>query len=173
MNCLDWTFGRWREIVSNYKRQQIKEGSKQGTWCSGVEGWGWGWGSCSQWLDPQRLCGLCPWVGLCRQVEQAQSCVQPLGLRHIKGKWWHLSITSFSPNFCCQLCLLFAQSCPTLCDPLDCSLPGSSVHGILQARILKWLAIPFSRGSSLPRDRTWVSCITDRFFLSPGKSLKL
>ena len=43
------------------------------------------------------------------------------------------------------------QSCPTLCDPVDCSLPGSSVHGILQARILEWVAISFSRGSSQPR----------------------
>ena len=42
-----------------------------------------------------------------------------------------------------------AQPCPTLCDPLDCSLPGFSVHGILQARKLEWVAIPFSRGSSL------------------------
>ena len=45
-----------------------------------------------------------------------------------------------------------AQSCPTLCDPLDCSLPGSSVHGIFQARILGWVAISFSRGSSQHRD---------------------
>ena len=45
-----------------------------------------------------------------------------------------------------------AQSCPTLCDPMDCSLPGSSVHGIFQARILKWVSISFSRGSSRPRD---------------------
>ena len=45
-----------------------------------------------------------------------------------------------------------AQSCPTLCDPVDCSLPGSSVHGICQARILEWGAISFSRGSSRPRD---------------------
>ena len=44
--------------------------------------------------------------------------------------------------------VLVAQSCPTLCDPMDCSPPGSSVHGILQARILEWVAIPFSRGSS-------------------------
>ena len=50
-----------------------------------------------------------------------------------------------------------AQSCPTLCDPVDCSLPGSSVHGIFQARILEWVAISFSRGSSRPRDRTLVS----------------
>ena len=45
-----------------------------------------------------------------------------------------------------------AQSCPTLCDPMDCSPPGSSVHGIFQARILEWVAISFSRGSSPPRD---------------------
>ena len=50
------------------------------------------------------------------------------------------------------------------CDPMDCSLPGSSAHGILQARILEWIAIPFSRGSSWPRDRTWVSCIAGRCF---------
>ena len=49
------------------------------------------------------------------------------------------------------------QSCPTLCDPIDCSLPGSSVHGILQARILEWVAISFPRGSSRPRDRTCTS----------------
>ena len=60
--------------------------------------------------------------------------------------------------------MLVAQSCPTLCDPMDCSLPGSSVHGILQARILEWVAIPFSRGSSWPRDWTQVSCIAGRFF---------
>ena len=56
------------------------------------------------------------------------------------------------------------QSCPTLCDPMDCSLPGSLVHGIFQARILKWVAISFSRGSSWPRDRTQVSCIVGRHF---------
>ena len=52
-----------------------------------------------------------------------------------------------------------AHSCSTLCDPMDCSLPGSSLHGILQARVLEWVAIAFSRGSSQPRDRTWVSRI--------------
>ena len=57
-----------------------------------------------------------------------------------------------------------AQSCPTLCDPVDCSPPGSSVHGILQARILEWVAISFSRGSSRPRDQTQVSCIAGRRF---------
>ena len=57
------------------------------------------------------------------------------------------------------------QSCPTLCDPMDCSLPDSSVHGIFQARILEWVAISFSRGSSQPRDRTRVSHIVDRGFI--------
>ena len=57
-----------------------------------------------------------------------------------------------------------AQSCLTLCHPMDCSLPGSSVHGIFQARILEWLAISFSRESSWPRDRTWVSRIAGRRF---------
>ena len=57
-----------------------------------------------------------------------------------------------------------AQSCPTLCDPVDCSLPGSSVHGIFQAIVLEWIAISFSRGSSQPRDWTGVSRIVDRRF---------
>ena len=51
-----------------------------------------------------------------------------------------------------------------LCDPMDCSAPGSSVHGIFQGRILEWVAVSFSRASSPPRDWTWVSCIEGRFF---------
>ena len=50
------------------------------------------------------------------------------------------------------------QSCPTLCNPTECSPPDSSVHGILQARILEWVTMPSSRGSSQPKDRTQVSC---------------
>ena len=60
--------------------------------------------------------------------------------------------------------VLIAQLCPTLCDPTDCSPPGSSLLGILQARILEWVAIPFSRVSSWHRERIWVSCIAGRFF---------
>ena len=56
------------------------------------------------------------------------------------------------------------QSCLTLCDPMDCSPPGSSVHGIFQARILEWVAISFSRRSSWPRDWTWVSRVLGRRF---------
>ena len=60
--------------------------------------------------------------------------------------------------------VLVAQSCPTLCNPVDWSLPGSSVHRILQARILEWAAIFSSRGSSQARDRTQVSCIVGRLY---------
>ena len=66
-----------------------------------------------------------------------------------------------------------AKSCPTLCDPMDCNLPGSSVHGIFQAKILEWVAISYSRGSSPPRNLTQVSCIAGMilYYLSwpPGK----
>ena len=56
------------------------------------------------------------------------------------------------------------QSCPTLCDPMDYSLPGSSIHGILQARVLEWVAFSFSRRSSRPRDWSWISHIVGRCF---------
>ena len=59
-----------------------------------------------------------------------------------------------------------AQACLTLCNAMDCSLPGSSIHGILQARILEWVAVPFSRVSSQLRDRTQVSLIAGGFFTS-------
>ena len=71
------------------------------------------------------------------------------------------------------------QSCLTLCDPMDGGPPGSSVHVILQARILEWVAIPFSRESPQPRDRTWVSHIAGRFLItgprgkSPGVTFKV
>ena len=60
--------------------------------------------------------------------------------------------------------VLLAQSCPTLCNPMNCTPWGSFVHGILQARILEWIAIFFSRWSSWPRDWTRVSCIAGQFF---------
>ena len=60
--------------------------------------------------------------------------------------------------------ILVVESCPTLCDPTDCSPPGSSVHGILQARILGWVAISFSTGSSWPKNWTQVFCIGGRFY---------
>ena len=76
---------------------------------------------------------------------------------------------------CCTKSL---QSCPTLCNPMNCSPPGSSVHGILQARILEWVAMPSSRGSSQLRDQTWISYVYLHWqvgslpLVPPGKSLK-
>ena len=68
------------------------------------------------------------------------------------------------PEFLLLPQVLVIQSCLTLCDPMDCSLPGSSIHGILWARILAWVTMPSSRGSSRPRDQTWIFCIAGTFF---------
>ena len=64
------------------------------------------------------------------------------------------------------VCVLVTQSCATLCDPINCSLPGSPVLGIFQARILEWVVIPFSSGSSQPSDLTCVSYIAGGFIIS-------
>ena len=61
-------------------------------------------------------------------------------------------------------CVLVVQLCLVLYDPVDCIPPGSSVHGVLQSRVLEWVVIPSSRGSSPPRDQTWVSYIAGKFF---------
>ena len=94
--------------------------------------------------------------------------------------FWHAiwSVTSWHSYLICPIVLpssyhyltpqgtqcLVIQSCPTLCNPMDCSPPGSSVHGILQARILEWVATPSSRGSSQPRDQTQGSHVASGFF---------
>ena len=62
------------------------------------------------------------------------------------------------------VCVCLCVPCPTLCSPIGCSPPGSSVQRIFQARILEWVAISSSMGSSQHRDQTWVSCIGSRFF---------
>ena len=85
------------------------------------------------------------------------------------AEWWEVSWDSWSlwhgqwsriqlVEDCVHAKLL--QSCPTLCNTMDCSPPGSSVRGILQARKLEWIAVSYSRGSSQPRDRTHVSYIS-------------
>ena len=71
----------------------------------------------------------------------------------------YLLSSFYLPQYCWTVLCLVAQSCPTLWNPLDCSPPGSSVHGILQARILEWVAVLSSRGSFWPRDWTSVSCL--------------
>ena len=71
--------------------------------------------------------------------------------------WTPLLLTGCSLGLVVCVCVC-SQWCPILCDPVDCSPPGSSVHGVSQARILEWVAISFSRGSSQPRDQTSISC---------------
>ena len=76
---------------------------------------------------------------------------------------WTLGLVPYSLDF--LHLFLITPWCPTLCNPMDFSPSGSSIHGLLQGRILEWVAIPFSRGSIQPRDGTWVSRIAGRFFI--------
>ena len=79
-------------------------------------------------------------------------------------KCWNGSDSAISSTLlCCAVLHLLTQSCLILCNPMDCSPPDSSVHGILQARILEWVTYPFSRGSFQPRNQTGVSCLAGRF----------
>ena len=97
-------------------------------------------------------------------VPQVESPVPWWKISHDARKIPHATTkTQRSQRNTC-VCVLGAQSRLTLCSSMDCSSPDSSVHGILQTRILEWVAIPFSRGSSQPRDQTPVFCIAGRFF---------
>ena len=98
--------------------------------------------------------------------------LQSVELQRVRHNWGteqqqqmfiFLDIMPLTPNTACAQCV-------QLCDLMDCSPPGSSVHGISQARIPEWVAIPSSRGSSPPRDQTRISCIAGRFFTAepPG-----
>ena len=88
------------------------------------------------------------------QLESSSHCLQPATLNIVFSS----HRCNPQPLGCCEserkVKGSVAQSCPTLCDPRDWSPPGSSVHGILQARILQWVATPSSRESSQPRDQT-------------------
>ena len=93
-----------------------------------------------------------------RETKWPTKVIQPLSSR--KAIWFQilsLFILKWLNLFCVHNKLL--QLCLTLCDLMDCSLPGSSVHGILQARILEWIVMPSSRATSWPRNRTSISCI--------------
>ena len=130
---------------------------------------------CSVWLRVcAQACLYSPWT-VARQA--------PLSMELYRQEYWrgilyiYLYIMLLI-HFCCiaetgtevqsncesDVKLLVAQLCLTLCDLMDCSPPGSSVHEIVQARTLEWVSIFFSKWSSRPRDRTWVSCIIGRFF---------
>ena len=98
---------------------------------------------------------LRPWEGLLSEAYLWGKCLRQRSLLNL-GLEWVSEV---------------AQSCPTLSDPIDCSLPGSSIHGISQARILEWVAIFFSRGSSRPRIEPTSSTLAGGFFTAepPGR----
>ena len=109
--------------------------------------------------------GPLPDSGLHETFLKQQRLTEMLG----KEKWWwtglpatlEMSSTLLDhPSHLPHLCPQSLQSCPTLCNPKDCSPPGPSVHGTLQARILEWVAMPSSRGCSQPKDQTHISCVS-------------
>ena len=96
------------------------------------------------------------------QKKKSNHLLLPWGKEEVVGINWEIGIDIYTP----KVKVLVIQSYLTLCDPMDCSPPGSFFHGIIQARIVEWVAIPFSRGSSQPRDWIQVSHIASRFFTS-------
>ena len=116
--------------------------------CKGVELW---CGSNTSSADPSGWSELWSWDGPkgCSSLRQSgQVAIQPCGTIYgcglAPGRWSDFGWDN-------SLCACMLQLCPTLCDSVDCHLPGSYVHGILQARMLEWVAIPFSRVSFQPR----------------------
>ena len=108
---------------------------------------------------------LTSWATIKICVETQKTLNRQSNLEEEKWSWRHqapwLLIILKLYYFCC----LVAKSCPTLCNPMHYSPPGCSDHGISQARILEWVAISISRGSSQPRNQTHVSCIASGFFI--------
>ena len=120
---------------------------------------------CSKWVFPitfplqHKFCGCFP-----NRTDYITRCCSHLSSFALMGHrfpiWDCHLIVIFVwcfKHYCC--CCLVTKSCLPFCNPMDCSLPGSSVHGIFQKSILEWIAISFSKGSSQPRDLTRVSCI--------------
>ena len=116
----------------------------------------------SCWCHPTLSSSVAPFSSCPRLSYLLYLGMKPTKKTHVP---YHKNGATPSPDIWAWcLLVLVTQSCPTLCDPMDCSPPGSSVHGILQARILEGVAIPFSRGSSPPRNWTQVSWIAVGFF---------
>ena len=117
---------------------------------------GYKWTNCLSQVGLPISLSLAGAIGICTSLCQLLK-LKTYSLRNCGASTFH--------HGKCKL-KLATQSSPTLCDPMDCSPPGPTVRGIFQARILKLVAMPFSRGTSLSRDRTQVSCIAGRFFMT-------
>ena len=149
------TLATWCKELTHLKRSwcwerlRAGEGDDRGWdgWMASLTEWTWVWVDSRSWW----------WTG-------RPGVLGFMGLQRVRHNWvTELNWTEL--NVYLILCLSVSKSCPTLCDPMDCSSPGSSVHAILQARILEWIAIPFWR-SSWPRDQNYLPC-TGRWILNP------
>ena len=137
----------------NIKNSTGGEGDNRGWdgWMASLTRWTWVWVNSGSWWWTGRP-GMLRFMGSPRDGHDwANELNWILGNNLFGKRIWKRSV-------------LVTQPCLTLWDPLDYSLSGSSVHGILQAKILEWVSISFSRGSFWPRDRTWVSHFAGRLF---------
>ena len=110
--------------------------------------WHASWEICMQIKKQQLELNMDQWTG------------SKLGKKYIKAVYYHPAYLTYMQS---ESESEVTQSCPTLCDPMNCSLPGSSVHRVFQVRVLEWVAISFSRRPSWPRDRTQISWIVGRW----------
>ena len=125
----------------------------------------------TQWLDVKDIdrtpCseGLLLILMLCDTRSSIQCWqhhhVDIINVFYTRGLLWSIMLVCPHVHIlkCMRACSI-TKSCSALCNPMDCSPPGFSVHGILQARILEWVAVSSSRGFSRPRDWTWISCVS-------------
>ena len=117
--------------------------------------------SCPTFCDPMD-CGMPISSGVgCHFLHQGIFLTQGLnpGLLHCRQIFYHLNYQR-SPFLLMCVCAKLFKLCLTLCDRMDCNLPGSSLHGIFQVIVLEWVAMPFSDGSPRPRDWIHVSCVS-------------
>ena len=155
--CWSWnsnTMATWYKELTHLKRpwcwERLKiggEGDDRGWdgWMASPTPWTWVWVGSGNWL----------WTG-------KPGVLWFMGSQRVRHDWaTELNWSEYLEKW---KSVLVTQSCPTLCNPMDYSSPDSFVRGILQATILKWVAIPFFRGSFQSRNQTQISCIAGRFF---------
>ena len=128
------------------------------------------------WTETKSNCNYYTWISVFITAFESLCFVSVLFVVGVVFLQWNLLICTSEAKDCVIILypmssrvsiiwlVLVCQSCPTVGDPIDCSSPGSSVRGIFQARILEWVAVSFSRGSSSLRDWTQRICIAGRFF---------